>query len=87
MERLTKYHVRVTAADVVFSEEKRTRRVEVVLSVDGAPPIVARAEADDHRTALDRVVDKAGRLLRKHRAASKDHQAPPLSEGVAGVAE
>ena len=82
MRRLTKYHARVTGADVVFSETKRIRHVEVVLSVDGSEPVVARAEGDQFRTALDRVFDRLSRRLRKAREAGTDHQAPPLSSGV-----
>lgn len=82
MQRLTKYHRRVTGADVVFSETKRLRHVEVILSVDGSEPIVARAEDEDFRSALDKVLDRLARMLRKAREAGKDHQAPPLSSGV-----
>lgn len=82
MQRLTKYHARVTGADVIFSETKRIRHVEAILSVDGAEPIVARAEGEQFRSALDKVIDRLGRRLRKARDADKDHQAPPLSSGV-----
>jgi putative sigma-54 modulation protein len=82
MQRLTRYHPRVTGADVVFSETKRLRHVEVILSVDRGEPIVARAEDENFRSALDKVVDRLSRMVRKAREAGKDHQAPPLSSGV-----
>jgi len=83
MARLTKYHPRVTGADVVFTEEKRVRHVEVILSVDRGETVVARADGEEFRTALDKVVDRLSRRLRRARAAEKDHRAPPLSGGVA----
>ncbi len=82
MQRLTKYHPRVSGADVIFSEVKRSRRVEVILSVDGSEPVVAHADGADFRTVLDKVADRLGRKLRRRRAARTDHQAPSLSEGV-----
>lgn len=82
MQRLTKYHPRVTGADVVFTEEKRDRHVEVILSVDRGEPVVARADGREFRSALDKVVDRLSRMLRRAREAEKDHQAAPLSGGV-----
>ena len=86
MERLTKYHPRVTGADVVFTEVKRSRHVEVILSVDRGEPVVAQADGEEFRTALDKVVDRLSRRLRRARALQKDHKAPPLSGGVANTA-
>lgn len=82
MQRLTKYHARVTSADVVFTGQKRNRLVEVILSIDGAEPVVAQADEEEFRTALDKVVDRLSRRLRRARSVGKDHQAPPLSGGV-----
>lgn len=88
MNRLTKYHARVKAADVVFTEVKHLRKIEVILSVDGGEPVVARAEGEEFRTALDKVVDRLSRVLRRRRSVRTDHQAPPLSEGaVSGSTE
>lgn len=88
MNRLTKYHPRVKAAEVVFTEEKRLRQIEVILSVDGGEPVIARAEGEEFRTALDKVVDRLSRVLRRRRSVRTDHKAPPLSEGAAsGVTE
>ncbi len=79
---LTKYHRRVTAAEVVFSEIKRTRSVEVILSLDADDPVVARAEGEEFRTALDKVLDRLVRILKRRRDARTDHQASPLPDGV-----
>ncbi|GMV07214.1 MAG: hypothetical protein AMXMBFR53_34890 [Gemmatimonadota bacterium] len=81
--RLAKYDPRVAAAEVVFEEEKRVRKVEVILSVDRGEPVVARGEGEEFRTALDKVVDRLGRILRRQRGQAKSHQGPRLSGGVA----
>lgn len=79
---LTKYEPRATAADVIFSEQKRTREVEVIVHIDGAPHVTAHGEAEDFRGAVSTVVDRIRRLLRDAREQRRDHQAPPLSEST-----
>lgn len=68
---------------MVFTEEKRIRKVEVILSVDGGPPVVANGEGEEFRTALDKVIDRLSRILKRQRAQVTNHQAPKRSEGVA----
>jgi ribosomal subunit interface protein len=82
--RLAKYDPRVGAAEVVYEEEKRTKKVEVVLSVDRSEPVVARGEGEEFRTALDKAVDRLSRMLKRQRDQAKSHQAPRISEGVTG---
>lgn len=79
---LAKFESRATHAEVTWVDEKHTHKVEVVVHVDGSPQVVARGEADNHRTALTEVVDRAKRMLRQQRERRRDHQAPPLSEGL-----
>lgn len=79
---LSKYEQRATAADVIFTDEKHTRKVEVVVHIDAAPHMAARGEGDDFRTAIDQAVDRLRRMLREGRVQRRDHKAPPLSEGV-----
>lgn len=80
--KLAKYDPRVAAADVVYEEEKHIKKVEVVLSVDRSEPVVARGEGEEFRTALDKVVDRLSRMLKRQRAQANNHQAPRLSEEV-----
>ena len=80
MERLARYDPRVGAAEVVFEEEKRIKKVEVVLSVDRTEPVVARGEGEEFRTALDKVVDRLTRMLKRQRGQAKSHHR--VSEGV-----
>jgi len=79
---LTKYEPRATAADVIFSEQKRSREVEVIVHVDGAPHVTAHGQADDFRGAVSSVIERIRRLLRDAREQRRDHQAPPLSEST-----
>lgn len=81
---LSKYSPRATAVDVVFYEERVDKIVEVLVHIDGAEPVVARGQDKEFRSALDMVVDRAGRILKKQRERHTDHQAPPLWESASG---
>ena len=80
---LAKFDPRATSAEVVFEEEKATRRVEIIVHCDGADPVIGRAEEGEFREALDRTVDRVGRMLRDRRKRQREHKAPPLQERVA----
>jgi ribosomal subunit interface protein len=82
LTRLAKYDPRVGAAEVIYEEEKRIRKVEVVLSVDRGESIVAHGEGEEFRTALDKAVDRLTRMLKRQRAQTNNHQGPKLSDGV-----
>lgn len=81
---LSKYSPRASAADVVYLEERLTKVAEIIMHIDGGEPVVARGEGAEFRTALDQVVDRVSRRLRKQRERRTDHKAPPLGEGVEG---
>jgi ribosomal subunit interface protein len=82
VEALSKYEDRATSADVVYEEVKLTRRVEVIVHIDGADPVIAHGEGAEFRKALDQVIGRLGRMLRKQRERRRDHQAPPLAERI-----
>jgi len=79
---LAKYEQRASAADVVYTDEKHTRKVEVIVHIDGAPQVVGRGEGGDFRSALDQVVERLRRMLNEQRKRRRDHHAPPLSGGL-----
>jgi len=80
---LSKYSPRASAAEVVYMEEKLTRIVEIIMHIDGGEPVVARGEGDEFRSALDQVIDRMSRQLRRQRERRTNHKAPPLG-GVGG---
>lgn len=80
--RLDRFDPRLSAVEVVFDEEKHVRRVEGILHIDGSGTIVATAEGTDFRDALDRLVDKLSRRLRRRRERVRDHQGPSLKEAA-----
>lgn len=56
---------RATEATVVFDADGLLRTAEIRLKVAGGDVLVARGEADDPRTALDRAEDKLRRQVEK----------------------
>ena len=82
VQALVKYEARAAAADVVYTDEKHERRIEVLIHIDGGEPVVAHGEGVNFRSALDQVVERLRRMLRKRRERQRDHQAPPLSQAL-----
>jgi ribosomal subunit interface protein len=77
---LSKYSPRASAADVGYTEEKLDKLVEVIVHIDGGEPVVAHGRDPEFRTALDQVIERASRMLRKQRELRTDHHAPPRRE-------
>lgn len=78
--KLTRYEPRVSAAEVVFDEGKRSKTVEGIIHIDRSDPVVASGEADEFPAALHQMVDRLTSQLRRRHAKHTDHQAPKLSE-------
>lgn len=80
--KLGKYEPRLSGADVVFKVEKHLKKVEAVLSVDRGEPVVAGGEGTEFREALDLMVDRLSKILRRRRSQKTDHHGPSISEAV-----
>ncbi len=81
-QRLTRYEPRLSGVEVVFEIEKHVKRVEGRLTIDGQAPAVATGDGPEFRGALDQMLDRAGRMLRRRRDQARDHQGPKLSEAA-----
>lgn len=80
--KLVKYEPRVSGAEVVFEVEKHLKKVEAVLTVDRDEPVVAKGEAPEFREAVDQMVDRLTRILKRRRSQKKAHHGPGLGEAV-----
>ena len=87
LEKLVRYDPGLRAAEVFFDSTKRKKSVEAVLHIDGEEPKVATGKGDSFQAALDQLIDRLGRMLRRRRAQRRDHQAPKLSETVPDMEE
>jgi ribosomal subunit interface protein len=81
VERLGSIATRPIEGTVVFDAEGPLRTAELRLHVARGEVLVAKGEAEDHRTALDRAEDKLRRQLEKATARprrARSSQAEPL---------
>lgn len=77
--KLTKFEPRLIAVELLFDEDHGKVVAEARADVPGVPALIARADADSHRKALDQVVSRLSRQLKKERSKRVDHQAPPAA--------
>ncbi len=82
LSKRAKYDGRVSAVEVIFDEERNSKKVEEILHIDRSDPIVASGEGDDFNEALSQVNDRLDRQLRKLHLQAKDHRAPPLADAL-----
>lgn len=75
MDKIARFDPRVSAAELVFEEERRSRKVEAILSLDRVDRIVASGEASEWTPALDVLFDRLSRRVRRGRAQAVEHQA------------
>ncbi len=80
--KLLKYEPRLSGAEVVFEVEKHLKKAEAVLSVDRGEPVVAKGEGSEFREALDQMVDRLSRILKRRRSQVKEHSGPSLADAA-----
>jgi putative sigma-54 modulation protein len=73
MERLERHFDNVTNIHVILSVEKLIQKAEANLHVSGAN-LFANAEHEDMYAAIDALVDKLDRQIKKHKEKIKDHR-------------
>ncbi|OQW92815.1 MAG: ribosomal subunit interface protein [Beggiatoa sp. IS2] len=73
MERLERHFDNVTNIHVILSVEKLVQKAEANLHVSGAN-LFANAEHEDMYAAIDALVDKLDRQIKKHKEKVKDHR-------------
>lgn len=79
VEKLQKFHERVTAIHVTADLEHRdSPSVEIRISVEHAPECVATESADNLMTALDGAIHKVEGQLRKNRDKQNGHRKPGI---------
>jgi putative sigma-54 modulation protein len=71
--RLEKYLDAVIDAEVVMTVEKFRHRAEILISSDGLK-IKAEEETEDMYSAIDMVVDKLEKQIKRHREKLKTHK-------------
>jgi putative sigma-54 modulation protein len=83
LERVIRHFEGVQDAHVIMSVEKLKHRVEATLNARRNKVLHADAEADDMYAAIDALVDKLDRQVRKHKEKITDHHRADARRGVA----
>ena len=76
LEKLSRYEPRLAGAEVVFEVEKHLKKVDAVLKVDRGEPAIASGEGTEFREAVDQMVDRLSRILRRRRDQDKKYHRP-----------
>ena len=82
LSKLDRHGAPVSVVEVIFDEEKNSKKIEGILHIDRSDPIVASGEGDDFNEALSQVSDRLRRQLRKLREQVTDHRAPSRAEAL-----
>ena len=72
MEKLERHFDNVTNVHVILSVEKSRHKAEATIHVTGAN-IFANSENDDMYAAIDSLIDKLDRQVKKHKDKLTDH--------------
>lgn len=80
IERVLRHYEQVIDAHCVLTVEKLEHKAEATLVVTGAV-IHADAKDGDMYAAIDALIDKLDRLLRKHKEKQSDHHAADVARG------
>ena len=72
LRRLERHYDHVTNAHVVLSVEKLTKKAEATVHVSGGQ-LFADSRKDDMYAAIDGLVDKLDRQIKRHKEKLTDH--------------
>ncbi len=72
LERLEKHFDHVNNVHVILSVEKQRQKSEATVNVNGAS-LFADSTEEDMYAAIDSMVDKLDRQIKKHKEKLKDH--------------
>jgi len=86
LERLERHFDKVTNVHAVLSVEKLRKKAEATINVNGAS-LHANAEDEDMYAAIDALVDKLDRQIKKHKEKITDHHRSEGSLKKAPLAE
>lgn len=80
LEKLSRYEPRLSGAEVVFEVEKHLKKVDGILKVDRGEPAIARGEGTEFREAVDQMVDRLSKILRRRRDQNTNYHRPGTPE-------
>ena len=86
--KLLRFHKRISRIQIVIDDAHEEPSVEMVVHVDSGATLVAREHQEHFKGAIDHLVDKMERQLKKNNEKRKHHKgtagAPLADEGGGG---
>jgi putative sigma-54 modulation protein len=73
-EKLTRFHDRITRIQILLDDPKGEREVEMIAHVEAGGTMVARERAGGFHEAVDLLVEKLERQLKRDKERLKDHR-------------
>ena len=81
--RLSRFEPRLGNVELIFTEERHRRFVEGILSIDGSDPVVAKGDGPDFRAALDTLLGRLSKILRRQRERITNRRGPSAEDQAA----
>jgi len=85
--KLTRFYDRIEIIEVVVDRESIQYRIEMVVRTDHRRTFVGQVDAGDFYEAIDLVVDKLERQLKKHKEKRRNRKHPAKSGPKIGEEE
>lgn len=84
MERVSRHFDHVISANVVLTVERRNHQAEATVHAPGRS-LFANHAADDMYAAIDGMIDKIDRRVRRHKEKLTDHKGATHAERVSSL--
>jgi putative sigma-54 modulation protein len=75
--RLERFYDRIQSVDLVVDGHDGQHTIEIIVHVRGTQPFVASEEHEDAFAALDVLMDKIERQIRRHKERLRNRKHPP----------
>ena len=75
--KLGKFYDRIQSIDVVVDGHNGLHSVEMIVHSEGTQPFVASEEREDAYAAVDVLMDKIERQIRRHKERLRNRKHPP----------
>lgn len=82
-QRLARFYDRIQSIEVILDGHDGSHTAEMIVHSDGTPPFVASEEQEDIYAAVDLLLDKIERQIRRHKERLRNRKHPPKAPGEA----
>lgn len=76
-ERLARFFDRITSIEIVLDGNGGMHFAEMIVHSEGSPPFVASEQHEDAYAAVDLMLDKIERQIRRHKEKLRNRKHPP----------